>query len=53
MQNYYYATASAHYVNMLNTGYISLGGTLERAVLFSGAGNFDAGNVYLTYTQIV
>ena len=53
MQNYYFATASGHFVNMLNTGYIALGGVLERAVLFNGSGNFDAGNVYLTYTQIV
>ena len=54
MQNYYYATASGHYVNMLNTGYITIAGALERAVLFSGGGaNFDAGYVYLTYTQIV
>ena len=53
MQNYYYATGSAHYVNMLNTGYITLGGVLERAVLFTGSGNFDAGKVYLTYKQLV
>ena len=53
MQNYYYATSSAHYVNMFNTGYISLGGALERAVLFNGSGNFDAGNVYLTYKQLL
>ena len=53
MQNYYYATSSAHYVNMFNTGYITLGGAVERAVLFSGSGNFDAGNVYLTYKQLL
>ena len=40
--------------NMLNTGYITIGGTLERAVLFSGSGaNFDAGYVYLTYKQLL
>tara|TARA_B100001057_G_scaffold482580_1_gene558147 strand:+ start:841 stop:1620 length:780 start_codon:yes stop_codon:yes gene_type:complete len=54
MQNYYYATSSGHYVNMLNTGYITIGGTLERAVLFSTSGaNFDAGYVYLTYKQLL
>ena len=53
MQNYYYATASGHYVNMFNTGYITLAGTVERAVLFTGSGNFDAGNVYLTYKQLL
>ena len=53
MQNYYYATSSAHYVNMLNTGYVDIGGDLERIVLFLSGGDFDAGNVYLTYTQIV
>ena len=54
MQNYYYATASGHYVNMLNTGYVDIGGAVERAVVFSADGsNFDYGNAYLTYTQIV
>tara|TARA_R100001463_G_scaffold10701_1_gene30869 strand:+ start:1296 stop:1973 length:678 start_codon:yes stop_codon:yes gene_type:complete len=54
MQNYYYATASSHYVNMFNTGYVDIGGAVERAVVFSADGsNFDYGNVYLTYTQIV
>ena len=54
MQNYYYATASSHYVNMFNTGYVDIGGAVERAVIFSADGsNFDYGNVYLTYTQIV
>ena len=32
----------------------SLGASVERAVLFSGGGvNFDAGNVYLTYKQLL
>ena len=53
MQNYYRATSSSHYVNMLNTGYVDIGGALERVVLFTSGGDFDAGNVYLTYTQIV
>ena len=52
-QNYYRATSSSHYVNMLNTGYVDIGGDLERIVLFTSAGDFDGGNVYLTYTQIV
>ena len=54
MQNYYYATSSGHYVNMLNTGYIEIAGTLERAVLFSTGGTtFDGGYVYLTYKQLL
>ena len=53
MQNYYRATSSSHYVNMLNTGYVDIGGALERVVLFLSGGDFDSGNVYLTYTQIV
>ena len=54
LQNYYYATASSHYVNMFNSGYVDIGGAVERAVIFSADGsNFDYGNAYLTYTQIV